>query len=83
MNKFSTISERRKETALLQAEASACALGLANVLFVGWVFLQTACIQRLRIWPVAHFRENTYTPTLLWNTYISKPTIRAIGYMRC
>ena len=49
MSKFSTISERRKETALLQAEASACALGLANVLFVGRVFLQSACIQRLSV----------------------------------
>jgi hypothetical protein len=28
-----------KEIALLQAEASACGLGLANVLFVGWVFI--------------------------------------------
>jgi len=28
-----------KEIALLQAEASACVLGLANVLFVRWLFI--------------------------------------------
>jgi hypothetical protein len=40
-------------------------------------------LQRFRIWPVAHFRENTYSPTSSRNTSICIPAIRAIGYMRC
>jgi hypothetical protein len=31
--------KRIEEIALLQAEASACVLGLANVLFVRWLFI--------------------------------------------
>jgi len=39
--------------------------------------------ERLRICPVVNFRVKTYSPTLLNNTNICTPAIRAIGYMRC
>jgi len=35
-----------KEIALLQAEESACVLGLANVLFVRWVFISFSMLLR-------------------------------------
>jgi hypothetical protein len=38
--------ERMEEIALLQAEASACVLGLANVLFGHWVFINLLMLFR-------------------------------------